>query len=354
MLERFLNYPFFYIEFWNNSVIDYINAIVIFIALLIILKIFQVVILKRLQYLALKTKTDIDDTLIEIIQSLKPPFYSFLAFYLALFFLEIDPLARKAINAILIIWVTFQAIKALQILINYIFIKRLAGEKEKETAKGLEYVSTLVKITLWVLGALVILSNLGINITSLIAGLGIGGIAIALALQNILGDLFSSLAIFFDKPFVVGDFIVVGENRGTVEKIGIKTTRIRSLDGEEIIISNQELIKARIQNFKTVKKRRALFKIGVVYGTPLKKLKTIPKLIEEAVNSVELTKFDRANFVEYADFSLNFEVSFYVETENYKKFLDTKQAILFKIKELFEKEKIEMAFPTQTVYLAKE
>lgn len=354
MFDQILNYPFLQIIFLNNTVLDYIIAVIAFLVFLLILKVFQAIILKKLDKFAQKTKTDIDDTLIEIVKSVRPPFYSFLAFYLALFFLNINPTGQKVINAILIVWLTFQVITGLQILIDYLVKKKLAKDKEIATKVGVRYISMLAKIALWVIGVILILGNLGVDVTSLIAGLGIGGIAVALAIQNILGDLFSSLAIYFDKPFVVGDFIIVGENQGTVEKIGIKTTRIRALDGEEIIISNQELTSARIQNFKTVKERRSLFRVGVTYDTSQTKLKQIPKMLKESVETSKQTKFDRAHFVEFADSSLNFEISFYVQTEDYKKILDVQQQVLYKIKYLFEKEKIGMAFPTQTIYLAKE
>jgi len=354
MMQQILSNPILQIEFLGNTVQNYTYAIIALVLFLFILKIFQSIILHRLTKLAKKTETDIDDTIIQIVKSLRPGFYVFLSFYLALFFLEINDLGQKIINAILIIWITYQVIIGMQILIDYIIKKRLIKDKEEQTKIGINYLSMLSKIALWLIGIILVLGNLGIDVTSLIAGLGIGGIAIALAVQNILSDLFSSLAIFFDKPFVVGDFIIVGENSGTVEKIGIKTTRIRALDGEEIIISNQELTSARIQNFKTVKERRALFNIGVTYNTSQTHLKQIPKMIKQIVESVDLTRFDRAHFTEFGDSALFFEVSFYVKTYEYKKFLDKAQEVNHKIKGAFEKEKIEMAYPTQTLYLAKE
>ena len=197
------------------------------------------------------------------------------------------------------------------------------------------------------------LSNLGINVTSLVAGLGVGGIAIAFALQNILNDLFSSFAIYFDKPFVVGDFIKIGEHAGTVEKVGIKTTRIRSTTGEELIISNRELTSARVQNFKRLNERRSIFTIGVVYETTAEKLRRIPSIIQTIIESQSLNRFDRVHFKTFGDFSLNFEVSYYVQTTDYKKFMDTQEIVNLKIVEAFEKEGISMAYPTQTIYLEK-
>jgi len=353
MLDQILNNPVLAQQYLNNSLLDYSIAVIAFIVLLIVFKLFQTIILKKLEKVAAKTKTDIDDTLIKIVESLKPPFYSFLAFYIALFFLNINPVGQKIINAILIIWLTYQVIQGLQILIDYVLKKRLIKGEEGEAKKGMGYLSTLIKITLWALGTLVVLGNLGVDVTSLIAGLGIGGIAIALALQNILGDLFSSLAIYFDKPFEVGDFIIIGQDKGTVEKIGIKTTRIRALNGEELVISNNELTSARIQNFKTIQARRASALLGVTYNTSQTKLKLIPKLIKDAVASAKIAKFDRVHFTEFGDSALIFELVYYVETEDMKKFMDAQQQVNFKIKYAFEKEGIEMAYPTQTVHLAK-
>jgi small-conductance mechanosensitive channel len=198
-----------------------------------------------------------------------------------------------------------------------------------------------------------VISNLGVDITSLIAGIGIGGIAIALALQNILSDLFSSFSIYFDKPFKVGDFIVVGEHMGSVEKIGIKTTRVRSPQGEEIVIANQELTTARVQNFRRLERRRNLVTLGVTYETPLAKLKKVTGIIEDIINKQKDATFDRVHFQSFGDFSLNYQIVYYVESEEYGVFMDVQQAINFAIMEAFEKEGIEFAYPTQTLYLSK-
>jgi small-conductance mechanosensitive channel len=301
--------------------------------------------------LAQKTKTEIDDVFIEIIQKIRPPFYFFVALYFASKSLEINPWANRILSAVLMAWVTYQVIISFQILINRIVKKRVAKDANSKTA--IELLGKILKGIIWAVGLLFILSNLGVNVTSLIAGLGIGGIAIAFALQNILGDLFSSFAIYFDKPFRVGDFIVVGNYKGSVEKIGIKTTRLKSLQGEELVISNRELTSAKIQNFGKIKERRVALKIGVTYNTPLEKLKAIPKMIEDIIKSVESARFDRAYFVAYGDFALLFEIVYFVESSDYVVHLKAQQEILLKIKEEFEKQGIEFAYPTQTIYLKK-
>ncbi len=344
--------------FWSESFLgntnqDYAVALIVFAAFLLIFKLFQGFVLRRLRKIAQKTETDIDDTLINAVQTLKPPFYSFVAFYLALNFLTVSGLVQKAVNIVLVIWVIYQVVIALQVLVDYIVRKQISKHKDKGTQTAVGVLGKTTKVLLWAGGLLFMLSNLGINITSLIAGLGIGGIAIAFALQNILNDLFSSFAIYFDKPFVVGDFIKIGEHAGTVEKVGIKTTRIRSTTGEELIVSNRELTTTRVQNFKRLSERRSIFTIGVVYETPAEKLRKIPSIIQTIIESQSLTRFDRVHFKTFGDFSLNFDVSYYVQTTDYKKFMDTQEIVNLEIVEAFEKEGISMAYPTQTIYLEK-
>lgn len=338
--------------YFGNAVGDYALALGYFIVFLIAFKIFQVLILRQLNTFAGKTRTDLDDKLIEIVKTVRPAFYSFLAFYFALNVIAIEPFWQKIINIILIIWVTWQVIRALHTLIDYA-VRKYAGKQKSGTEGAVLLLGKIAKVSLWFLGILLILSNLGVNISSLIAGLGIGGIAIALAVQNILGDLFSSFAIFFDKPFESGDFIIVGNQMGTVEKIGIKTTRIRALQGEEIVISNRELTNARIQNFKKMEKRRIVFSFGITYDTPQEKMKKIPELVKNIIENTGQTIFDRVHFKSFGPSSLDYETVYYVSTADYNTYMDIQEAINLGMKEAFEKEKIAFAYPTQTIYLEK-
>jgi len=353
-LETLYAFPFWLNSYWGNTIADYTVAFVAFLLFLAILKFVQLVILGQLKRLSKKTKTDIDDTLVEIVGSLKPPFYSFLAFYFSLFFLEVHPVGQKIINTLLLVWVVFQGIIATQILIDYVVRKKfLKGNGEETDKSAVSFLSGLFKAALWFIGLLLILSNLGVNITSLVAGLGIGGLAVALALQNILTDLFSSFAIHFDKPFTVGDFIIVGEHMGVVEKIGIKTTRIRALQGEEIVISNKELTSARVQNFRKLEERRISFDVGVLYETSMGKLKKIPGIIQRAVEHTDRARFDRAHLMTFADSALVFSVVYYVESSEYLDYANAQQEINLQLIEAFAEEGIEFAYPTQTVHLAK-
>ncbi len=211
----------------------------------------------------------------------------------------------------------------------------------------------LVKIALWAGAIALLLANMGYNITSLVAGLGIGGIAVALAVQNVLGDVFSSLSIYLDKSFQVGDFIAVGNNYGTVKHIGIKTTRVELLQGEELVVSNSQLTSAEIRNFGVMEYRRVVFTIGAIYNTHIEKLKKIPSILRKTIEAQDKTEVERVHFKSFGDYSLVFEAVYYIQTADYIEYMDIQQQINFDIAEIFQKEKIEMAYPTQTIQLEK-
>ncbi|MBU1046826.1 mechanosensitive ion channel family protein [Patescibacteria group bacterium] len=339
------------IDLWGNSVFQYGVALAIFIVFLIVFKIFQVIILKKLKRISETTTTDVDDIMIEAVQSLKPPFYYFVSLYLILPFLTIKEGVLGVITGLLLILIVFQIIKAFLILVDFIFDK-LANKKENDGGEKMaySYLGTFSKIMIWAFGLLMILSNLGVDVTTLVAGLGIGGIAFAFALKNILGDLFASFVIFFDKPFLLGDNIEVGNVKGKVTKIGIKSTRIQSSQGEEVVMSNQDLTSQELHNYQKLEERKVLLSFGVVYETPLGKLKQIQGWLEEIISKTENVRFDRAHFSRFDDSALGFEVVYYIEVDDYKKYMDAQQEINFAILEKFEKEGIEMAYPTRVVY----
>jgi small-conductance mechanosensitive channel len=224
-------------------------------------------------------------------------------------------------------------------------------EKHPDGVAAMDILSFIARVTIWSIVLLAVLDNLGVNITTMIAGLGVGGIAVALAAQNILGDLFASLSIVLDKPFVVGDFLIIGEFLGSVEKVGIKTTRLRSLSGEQLVFSNNDLLSSRIRNYGRMYERRVVFSLGVTYQTPAAKLRKIPDMIREAVESQEHVRFDRAHFQKYGDFALIFEVVYYVLSADYNQYMDIQQGINLKIYEDFEADGIAFAYPTQTLYV---
>ena len=269
--------------------------------------------------------------------------------------LDLPPTASYAVGLLALIALLVQVAtwgsRLITFWVNREIKHQLEEEKDAATATTLNAVAFLGKIALWTVVLLLALDNLGIDITALITGLGIAGIAMALALQTILGDLFASISIVVDKPFLVGDFIIVGEHLGTVERVGLKTTRIRSLLGEQLVFSNAELLRTPIRNFKRMFQRRIVFSFGVVYATPYDKLAAIPGMVREIIESQPNTRFDRAHFKEYGDFALKFEAVYIVLVPDFGVHMDIQQAINLELYRRFQSNGIEFAYPTQTVYL---
>jgi small-conductance mechanosensitive channel len=224
-------------------------------------------------------------------------------------------------------------------------------EEDPSRTTALSAMGVVGKILVWAAVLLLIIDNLGFDITALVASLGIGGIAIALAVQNILGDLFASLSIIVDKPFVNGDFIIVGDYMGTVEQIGMKTTRMRSLGGEQLIFSNQDLLQSRIRNYRRMEERRVVFELGVTYQTETEHIREIPEMIGEIIESTETTRFDRAHFNQFGDSALQFEVVYWVLSPDYAVFMDLHQSIILELLERLREQDIEIAYPTQTIHV---
>ncbi|MBR9676483.1 mechanosensitive ion channel family protein [Candidatus Woesearchaeota archaeon] len=343
-------------SYLGNTMYDYVLFLLIFAGITLALKMFELSIFSIIKKLAKKSKTKLDDMLIDIFESLRWPFFFFIALYFAIKTISVHELINKGVDAIIVITLGYYTIKSLNTIITFFSrkeIKKRQKEDKKTDISFLKVMTTIVKGVVWVIGAMFILQNLGIEITPLIASVGIGGIAIAFALQNILSDLFSSFSIYFDKPFGIGDFIVIGSDMGNVEHIGIKTTRIKTLQGQELIVSNTELTSTRVNNYKRMEKRRIVVPLGVVYQTSSKKLERIPKMINDVFKTVKGVTLDRVHFKSYGDFSLNFEIVYYVNTGDYLKYMDANQEINLKIFKAFEKEKIGFAYPTQTVFLEK-
>lgn len=331
---------------------QYITALVVFAAIILALKLFKIYIINFLKKASKKTKTDVDDMVIEFIDSIKWPFYVYVSFYISAKLLLLPEILNKGLYYLLVFLIVLYAVKGLMKVIDYISEKEIKKRKENNISM-IMVLANIAKFIIIIIAFLMVLSNLGVQITPLIAGLGVGGIAIALALQVVLSDLFSAFAIYFDKPFQEGDFIIVGTDMGVVKHIGIKTTRISTLQGQELVISNSELTSTRINNYKKMEKRRIAFNFGVEYSTNTAKLKKINPIIKDIFKKVNLADLDRVHFKEFGDSSLVYEVVYYLKTGDYNKYMDVQQEINFAIKEQFEKEKISMAFPSTTVYLKK-
>ncbi|RKY29721.1 MAG: mechanosensitive ion channel family protein [Candidatus Omnitrophota bacterium] len=340
--------------FWNNTVMAYLISILILITGIITIKIFKHSLLKRLKAWAEKTATQFDDFLINVICHIALPLAYLVILYVSINTLKLNEFLKQAINFLGMALLTIMSARFAVVLAAYGF--KLYWEKRGKDAgleRNLNGILRVLKLFIWSLAIVFFLDNLGFEISAVIASLGIGGVAVALAAQAVLGDLFSYFAILFDRPFELGDFIIIGEYLGTIEHIGIKTTRIRSLGGEQLIFSNTDLTNSRVRNYKRMDKRRVVFKLGVTYQTTLDNLKAIPKIIENIIKNTKDTVFDRAHFFSYGDFSLIYEVVYYVLGSDYNKYMDIQQEINFSINEEFKKKNIEFAYPTQTLFVNK-
>ncbi|HDN86043.1 MAG: mechanosensitive ion channel family protein [Candidatus Omnitrophota bacterium] len=342
------------ITFFGNHLLSYFIFLLTLSVAIFIIRVFKRIALRRLKEWAQKSKTTIDDFIIALIEKIGLPLLYWGAFYISVNILKLHPYLRKVINILGIAILTLAGARLLGEVISYIFeIYWVKRGKDVALQRSLKGILRVIRVVIWGLAIVFFLDNLGFKISTVIAGLGIGGIAVGLAAQAILKDLFSYFSIIFDRPFEVGDFIIIDDYLGTVEYIGAKTTRIRSLSGEQLVFSNTDLTDSRVRNYKRMEKRRVLFRIGVVYSTPLEKLKEIPKIIESIIKNVKDAVFDRAHFFSYGDFSLIFEIVYYVIGSDYNKYMDIQQEINFAIKEEFEKRGIEFAYPTQTIYFTK-
>jgi small-conductance mechanosensitive channel len=226
-------------------------------------------------------------------------------------------------------------------------------EEDPSTVATIDVLGFVARFAVWSLVLLVALDNAGINITTLVAGLGVGGIAIALAAQNILGDLFASLSIVLDKPFAVGDFLSIDDYLGNVEKVGLKTTRLRSLSGEQLVFANNDLLASRIRNYGRMFERRVVLTLGVTYETPADKLRAIPDIVRTAVEAHDKVRFDRAHFKSFGDFALTYEIVYFVLSADYTLHMDVQQAINLHVFERFAAEGIGFAYPTQTLHVVR-
>lgn len=345
---------FFNQIYLGNSITAYLTALGIFIIGILLIKVFKSVVLKQLKKWAENTETTLDDFLVKGIEKTIVPLLYFLSFYLAVKSLNLDKKVEKYFDIISIVIFTFFILRTLSSVITYslkTFVRKRGTDEQKQ--RQLKGILTIISFVIWSLGFVFVLDNLGFKVSAVIAGLGIGGIAIALAAQAILGDLFSYFVILFDRPFEIGDFISVADKSGTIEHVGIKTTRMRSLSGEQLIFANTDLTNSRIHNYKRLEKRRVVFKLGVVYQTSAEMLKEIPDIVKNIIMNESKAEFNRGHFASFGDFSLIFEFVYFILDQDYTQYMDTQQKINLNIYEEFEKRGIHFAYPTQTMYLNK-
>jgi len=340
----------------NNTTAEWLVALVTALAVAVGLDALKSILVRRLSILAARTETKVDDIAVAALRSTKFVALVLVGLYAGASLLTLSDrvqlfIGRAAIVAMLV-QVAIWGDHALRTWLAATRAQNSSVDPDRITSSAA--ITFLVRVALWAIVALMVLDNLGVNITTLVASLGIGGIAIALAVQSILGDLFASLSIVLDKPFVVGDFIIVDKMLGTVEKIGLKTTRVRSLGGEQIVFSNNDLLKSRIQNLRRMESRRIVFGFGVSHLTPAPILRELPAMIKEIVEAQPQVRFDRAHLNGIAAPVFNFEVVYYVDNTDYTVYMNVQQEIYLSIIAGLEARGVALALPVQTVRLARE
>jgi small-conductance mechanosensitive channel len=349
------------LTFWVPFVGEYdftkiVSAGVVFVILTALFWFIRTVVLLRAKSFAKKTSSTADDAIVRAVESIKAWSYTVVALYLSLQFFTLPQTADLIARGIFSFVVMWQVIVVASCFVNYFTWRFLEkdhdgdGVIDSDSATASNMVTLIAKIVLWAFGTIFLLSNLGIEVTSLVAGLGVGGIAVAFALQGVLSDLFASFSLYFDKPFQIGDFIIIGEDIGTVEKIGIKSTRIKTLQGEELIVSNTELTSTRVQNFKKMSERRISSQFGITYETPQDMVSQVPSIVTDIFNGIDGARLDRVHFTSFADSALVFELVYFIETGNYTEYLDKQQAFNFELMRVLAQKGVEFAYPTQTIY----
>jgi len=346
---------FLQIEFASNTLLTWLIAAAVTVAVIVAVGVVRYLLARQFNNMVKHSEAPVWPILLATVRRTRWLFILILGLFVGMTILELPEHISKVGSSVMVIVLLIQigmwAAAAVQVMLDQYRQRQLT--KDPSGVTTLNLLNFISKIVIWLFVLLLVLDNLGVNITALVAGLGVGGIAVALALQTILSDLFASLSIVLDKPFVVGDFLNVGDMYGTVDYVGLKTTRLKSLSGEQLVFSNSDLLNSRIRNYGRMYERRVVFNLGVTYQTPREMLIKIPTIVRQAIEKQENTRFDRSHFKEYGNFSLDFESVYYVLGPDYNEYMDIQQAINLDIHEQFEKENIEFAYPTQTLFIEK-
>ena len=340
---------------YANPLRGWLLALLVAAAAFAALRLLAAILLRSLKRISARTTTGLDDILTEVVRGTRGWFLVAVALFAGSLMLvlpaRVERVLEHAVVLVLLAQLAVWGRVTVRTYVNRYTARNLEADAASvTTVRALGFLATVALVSVLVLMGL---ANLGIDITALVAGLGIGGVAIALAVQNVLGDLFASLSIVLDKPFVHGDFIVVDDLAGTVEHVGMKTTRLRSLSGEQLVLSNSDLLQSRIRNYKRMQERRVVASIAVVYRTPPATLERIPGILREAVEAQPEVRFDRAHLKSLGASSLDFELVYFVLAPEFELHMERQQAILLEVFRRFGDEGIEFAFPTQTLVLER-
>ena len=345
----------FSLPIFHNSPIAWLTALGTTALLYVVLMAVRALVRRHYKRMLATERVEIMEMPLEVLSRTTTLFLIGISLFIGLQLLTTSPRTRHGVDTAVTIVVFWQAGVWISAAVMAWLERKRKGQlaTDRAAASSIAVVAFIARAVAWVMIVLLALENLGVDITALVAGLGVGGIAVALAVQNILGDLFASLSITFDQPFFVGDFVTVDSFLGSVEHIGIKSTRLRSLTGEQIVMSNADLLKSRLRNYGRMTERRVLFTIGVTYDTAVEKLEQIPAIIRAIVEAQEGTRFDRSHFANHGACSLDFETVYYVLSADYTRHMDIQQQIRLRIHREFDRLGVEFAYPTQRLILER-
>ncbi len=340
----------------GNRLLDWLTALGIAALALLALLALKRLFVRRLARLAERTATQLDDFAVALARRTRTLLVAVPSLYLGSLYLDLPATAERAVKGAAVLALFLQTALWASLGIDFWMARRQRRRLEEDAASAalMGVLRLVAKLVLWSVILLLALDNLGVDVTTLVAGLGIGGVAVALALQNVLADLFASLSIVFDKPFVIGDTITVDDLTGRVESIGMKTTRLRSASGEQLVLANGELLKSRIRNWQRMAERRVVLAFGVPYQTPAEAIERIPGMVRELVERQDRIRFERAHFKGFGAAALDFEAVYWILTPDYGAFMDRQQAINLGLLRAFEEKGISFAYPTPTVVLQKD
>jgi small-conductance mechanosensitive channel len=347
-----IDMDFFNRIFWNNTVLTYCYFLGALVLGFVLIFVGGRITLKRIAAHHEKTQSPYAQLMLSGVKQYLLPTAYFTLFYACTRMLTLHAKLGQIVRSLSVLFTIVMGAIFLASLASLFFTK-LGKGKGDSASLAIKWLIRLAKVVIWGIALILFLDNIGVKITSLVTGLGIGGVALAFAAQSALSDIFCFFTIFFDKPFEIGDFIIAGEHMGTVEHIGVKTTRLRAIGGEQLIASNADLTGSRIRNYKTMQQRRVSFTLGVMYDTPSDTLKKIPALIQSIVEETEDTTFSRAHFANFGAYSLNFEVVYFVLSGDYDRYMEINQRINLAIKDGFERLGVVFALPTSMVQVVR-
>ncbi|MCX6093545.1 MAG: mechanosensitive ion channel family protein [Candidatus Bipolaricaulota bacterium] len=345
--------PFLQTTFYNNPVGRWLAAAAVVLFTWVFLQVFTRIAIRRLRKIAERTQGRLDDLLVELLHKTRFLFVFVISAYAGSQLLTLPTTATKILHVGFVLAMLAQAGYWGNGLVAFWLARtvrrRFGGDASAATS--LAALGFIAKLVIWAVVLLIALDNMGVNITTLVAGLGITGLAVALGVQSVFKDAFASLSIIVDKPFVIGDFIAVGDLSGTVERVGLKTTRVRSLSGEQIVFANGDLLDSRLRNYKAMTERRIAFSFGLEYGTPTAEVEGVPALVKAEIEKVPGVRFDRCHLKSFADSALSFEVVYFVLTADYLEHVNAQHAINLGILRALEARGVRLAYPTRTLYV---